>query len=251
MKKIIFIKFGGSFLTDKTKVNKVRFIKIKRLSKKIKNLQKKYSLVIFTGAGSFGHPIAQKYKNNLKDGAVKIRNACKKLNKIVVNSLINEGQLKAVSLTPSKISEYKNNKLIKLSYSYIVELLEKNIIPVFHADLVNDKKLGISILSMDKFLVDCAVFFNNKKKVKIKKAIFIGTMPVIATPDVSDRHKRIVVNKITKKNFSQLKKIFYKGKEVDVSGGMKYKVEQALRLADIGIKSYITDNLFRKGTLIS
>lgn len=250
MKKIIFIKLGGSFLTDKAKVNKARFIKIKRLSKEIKDLQKKYSLAIFTGAGSFGHPIAQKYKNNLKDAEVKIRNACKKINKIVVSALINEGQLKAVSLTPSKISEYKNNKLIKLSYNFIVSLLEKDIIPVFHADLVNDKKLGISILSMDKFLVDTAIYLK-KNSYKIEKAVFVGVTPVIvANQKIRDRRKRIV-HKITRKNFRQLEEIFYKGKGIDVSGGIKYKVEQALRLADIGIKSYITDNLFRKGTLIS
>lgn len=248
LKKLLFIKLGGSLISDKTKINKPRDSEIKKICSQIKELQRDYLLILFTGAGGFGHPVAKKYENNLEEGEMEIREACKRLSRIVVDAIINYGGLKAVSISPSDVATYKNGKMAKLLYGYIAKLLEEDIIPVFHADLVDDEKSGISILSMDKFLVDMAIYLK-EKGVKIDRAVFIGSTPV-TTPEVGDRPVRIV-QKITKKSFFENQKIFYQGKGVDVSGGMKYKVEQCLRLADEKIESNITDDLLKKGTSIS
>ena len=109
--------------------------------------------------------------------------------------------------------------MIELLDGYVVSLLEKNITPVLHADLIKDQARGISILSMDKFLVDIAIFFKNKNY-EVEKVIFAGT-----TPGVVSR-VGTTIKEITKNNFSKIKDVFYKGKGVDVTGGMKYKVEQ-------------------------
>jgi len=252
-KKLIFIKLGGSVISDKTKVNQPRLDKIDRLAEQLKELEKNFSLIIFTGAGGFGHPVARKYKDNLEKGLKEIKNACKKINKVVVSSL-NKVGLKAKTVEPDKVARYENGKMTLFSDDSILKLIKQNIIPVFHADLVDDKKLGISILSMDKFLVDLAIYLKKNNDfgqagMTIEKAIFVGSTPV-TTLGVGDRPVGIV-RRITKKSFFEKKNIFYQGREVDVSGGMKYKVEQCLRLADIGINCYITDYLFKKGTLIS
>ncbi|MBI5127404.1 hypothetical protein HZA76_03025 [Candidatus Roizmanbacteria bacterium] len=251
-KKLVFIKLGGSLISDKTKVNQANLKVIDNLSKEIKAVldqDNNLSLFLFTGAGGFGHPVAEKYKNNLKEGLTEIKNACKKLNQIVVDTLINQSGLKTVSIEPDKIVEYRNGKLTSLLNNSIFQLLGKNIIPVFHADLVHDKKLGVSVLSMDKFLADSAVFFKDRG-FKIEKVIFAGT-----TSGVVDRHGR-TIPRLTKKDFVKMENVFYKGIGIDVSGGMKYKVEQCLKLADRGIESQIVDgrtkNIFNKtGTVIS
>ncbi len=250
-KKLVFIKLGGGLISDKTKVNRPRLADIEMLAKEIKAIfekNKDLALLIFTGAGGFGHPVAQKYKNNLQKGLGEIKKAVKTINKIVVSLLVKTG-VKAISVEPDRIAEYKNGVLLKLSDDYIVSLLDNKIIPVFHADLVRDKVKGVSVLSMDKFLVDSAIFFNNKG-FKIEKVIFAGT-----TPGVVDRFGR-TIPKITKNDLSKIQEIFYKGKGIDVSGGMRYKVEQSLRLADEGIESLVIDgrttNIFNKtGTVIS
>ena len=245
MKKLILIKFGGSLISDKTKINKAHFNVIKDLSRQIKeilNNNKNLSLIIATGAGGFGHPVAKIYEHNLKEGLPFIKKAVKKINQIVVASLIKKG-IKSVSVEPSKVSEYKNGKMFSLSDSSIISLLERNIIPVFHADLVKDQLKGISILSMDRFLVDLAIFFKNKNY-EVEKVIFAGT-----TAGVVSR-VGTTIKKITKNHFSKIREVFYKGKEIDVTGGMKYKVEQCLRLAEEEIDSYITNDLSKKGTQI-
>lgn len=246
MKRIVFIKLGGSIISDKTKVNTARIDSIKKIVEQIKKLlseNKDLSVVLFTGAGGFGHPVAEKYKDNLKTGLSEIKNAVKKINGMVV-SILSDFDLKAQSLEPDKLVKYENKKMVSLSYSFLTSLLEKNVIPVFHADLVNDKKLGIIILSMDKFLVDCAIYFKNKGY-RIEKAIFLGP-----TKGVVDSSGKTILT-INKKTYSRIKNIFYQGLGVDVSGGMKSKVEEGLRLADNGIESCITDSIFSKGTFIT
>ncbi|KKQ23692.1 MAG: Isopentenyl phosphate kinase [Candidatus Roizmanbacteria bacterium GW2011_GWC2_37_13] len=247
MKKLVLIKLGGSLISDKTKINKARNYEIKRLSKQIKEIQRNFSLIIFTGAGGFGHPLAEKYKDDLEKGLREIKNAVKKLNKIVVSSLNNVG-LRVVSVEPDKVAKYKNGQMVKLLDGYIAKLLVNNITPVFHADLVDDQELGISILSMDKFLVDVAIHFKNRG-FKVEKAIFLGITPGV-TSEVAGR-PGMTIQTITKKTFSKMEGVFHKGKGIDVTGGMKYKVKQCLRLADKGIDNYITNDLGLQGTKVT
>mgnify|MGYP001591210423 FL=1 len=245
MKTLILIKLGGSLITDKTKTNVARLNVIENLTKQIKETvenNKNLSLIIATGAGGFGHPVAKIYEHNLEKGIFFIKAAVKALNQIIVTSLVSAG-VSAISVEPSKVSEYKNGKMFSLSDGFITSLLEKNIIPVFHADLVKDQLKGISILSMDRFLVDLAIFFKNKNY-EVEKVIFAGT-----TAGVVSR-VGTTIKKITKNNFSIIREVFYKGKGIDVTGGMKYKVEQCLRLAEEEIDSYITNDLLKKGTQI-
>ncbi|MCL4363971.1 isopentenyl phosphate kinase [Patescibacteria group bacterium] len=232
MKKLLLVKFGGSLISVKTKTNRAKNGEINKLSGRIKKIQKNYSVIIFTGAGGFGHPVAAKYKNNLEEGLPEIKKAVKELNKIVVESLTNSG-LKAQTVEPDKIARYENGSLLELSKEKIIELLEKNIIPVFHADLIRDKRLGVSVLSMDKFLIDVAVDFK-KIGFSVDQIIFSGT-----TPGVVDGSGR-TIQTITKDNFKRIETVFYKGKGIDVSGGMRYKVEQCLRLSGTGINCIIT-----------
>ena len=237
LKKIILIKLGGSLISDKTAVNKARLDDIDKISTQIKKigLDNSYSLILSTGAGGFGHPVAKKYINNLKEGKPFIKKAVKDLNNIVVTSLQKTG-VKAVSVEPSAITEYRNTQLIYLFDKLIFSWLNNDIIPVFHADLVDDKELGTCILSMDKFMSDLAIHLK-QKGFEIETVIFAGS-----TDGVIDQDGR-VIEKITSKDFEKIKKIFYKGKGLDVSGGMKKKVETAVNLSKQGIASYIVQGL--------
>ena len=246
MEKLILIKLGGSLISDKTKINVARLDVIENISYQIKRISdqdKELSIILFTGAGGFGHPVAKKFEDNLEKGLPEIKKAVKELNNIVVASLNSIG-LKAGSTEPDKAAVYEDGRLISLNDQMFFSMLKKNIIPVFYADLIHDRARGISILSMDKFLVDLAVYLKNKGN-KIEKVIFAGV-----TSGVVDRQGK-TIPVITKKDFTENQNVFFKSKGVDVSGGMKYKVEQCLRLTEKGITSYITDGLTGEGTKIT
>jgi isopentenyl phosphate kinase len=225
MNKIVIIKLGGSLITDKSKVDTARLNVIDDLSIQIKKAiidNKDTSYIIATGAGGYGHPVAKRYQNNLKKGLVPIKNAVKKINNIVVSSFQKIG-LKAISVEPSQISTYKNGKIVSVSLSEIFSLLERGVIPVMHADLTCDIEKGISILSMDKFLVDLAISIKNSGK-DVENVIFCGT-----TNGVLDKDGK-TINKITTPDLSQINALFFDNKMIDTSGGMKGKVIECLRL---------------------
>jgi isopentenyl phosphate kinase len=237
MKKIILIKLGGSLISDKAKINQARLKVIENLSQQIKEIlknKKDLQLILATGAGGFGHPLAEKYKNNLEKGWPHIRAAVKKLNQIIVSSLTKYG-IPALSINPFFVSQPEIDK--------IINLLKAGKIPVFHADLIKDKQGKISILSMDKFLVDLAIFLK-EKGFKIEKVVFCG----VTNGVINDKKKTIRI--INKKNIVRLEKYFFKNKTIDVSGGMKQKIKECLRLINKKIIGVIIngekkDNLYR------
>ncbi|MCL4377813.1 MAG: isopentenyl phosphate kinase [Actinobacteria bacterium] len=237
LKKIIFIKLGGGLISDKTTINKANLKMIEALSLQIKEVVKnnKYSLILATGAGGYGHPVAKKYIHDLKKGRPLIKKAVKEINNIVVAALKERG-LNAISVEPSAITEYKNNKLMYFFDKLILSWLNSDIIPVFHADLVEDKELGTTILSMDKYLADLAIHLK-QKGFTVDRVIFAGTTDGVLGYDGK------VITKIADTKSNKIDNVFFEGPGVDVSGGMKKKVEWALHLSRSGILSYIIQGL--------
>jgi len=241
-KKRVFIKLGGSLISDKKKTDQAFHDVIDKLSFEIANvfLQGKKTLLISTGAGGFAHPIASRYRNNLDEGKSAIRQKAMELNALVVKSLVKHG-VNAQTVTPSDISVYKNMELKKINLKKISDLTDKNTAPVFHADLVTDRTKGTMILSMDKFLVDAAIFMKNKG-LGIERLVFAGS-----TFGVCDNTGKTIA-KITNRNMDLLDNVFYKGKGIDVTGGMRQKVRECLRLVEYDLEAIII-NGNEKGAL--
>ncbi len=252
IKPIIFIKYGGSVITNKEKEEEVIEKNIDFISSQIKEVYnlKKYSFIIGNGAGSFGHIQVKKY--HLKDditsdfqklGFSKVSFLVSKLNFKVVSSLINYN-LPAISIKPSSIYLSKNNKKNKFFIDSILEFLNSDYLPVLYGDMVLDKEKGGVVLSTDKIFFELVKIFY-KKNLKIEKIIFCGK-----TLGVIDK-KGKTIPLITKKNYPKIKSVFFENSYVDVTGGMKTKVETALKIAKFGISSYILDKNNLKNCLVN
>ena len=108
--EIVFLKLGGSLITDKTRVEHARVRVIRRLAREIKGaLQTRpdLRLVLGHGSGSFGHVAAKKYetRNGVKDAAgwigfTKVAAAAARLNQIVTDIFMDE-DVPVISLPPS------------------------------------------------------------------------------------------------------------------------------------------------------
>lgn len=251
-KPIIFIKYGGSVITNKEKEEEVIEKNIDFISSQIKDIYnlKKYSFVIGNGAGSFGHIQVKKYnlKNDIKSdfqklGFSKVSSLVSKLNLKVVFSLINQN-LPAISIKPSSIYLSKNNKKNKFFIDSILEFLKSDYLPVLYGDMVLDKEKGGTVLSTEQ------IFFQliktlKQKKTKVEKVVFCGK-----TPGVLDKNGQ-TISLITKKNYPKIKSVFFENSYVDVTGGMKTKVEIALKIARFGIPSCILDKENLKNCLLN
>lgn len=245
MKKLIFIKFGGSLITDKKKPRTANIAVIRKLAKQLRDVKRENKNVHFilgNGAGSFGHYEAVKYKlpskinsSEKRYGFAVVQESVKTLNKIVVDELLKE-KIPAVSMHQSSMLFASNGKLADIFTESLEGFIRLGIIPVVYGDIVYDQKKDSHIFSTE----DAFLFLIEKlaeKSYKTEKVIYLTTVNGVLGK------KGNVVPRI--KNKMLFRKTLFKTEGFDVTGGMKHKVEQALILAKKGIKIYITNgNLF-------
>ena len=243
MKKMIFIKFGGSIITDKNQEEKVNLDSIDNLSKQVSeilNKEKDIKIMIGNGAGSFGHMQVERYKLNngvktsvQKLGVTKVQELVARLNQMVVKSLTKHN-LPAVSIKPSSIITTSDKKIHNLPMDPLINYLNDGYIPVIYGDMVKDLMLGAIVMSTDRLFFETSKLFY-EKDIKIDKIIFCGS-----TKGVLDLGGN-TIDVITKESFPNIKNVFFENRYADVTGSMKKKVETALRITEFGIKSYIID----------
>lgn len=256
MKEIIFIKLGGSLITDKNKPFTAKIEAINNLANQIAEVlkkNKKISLIIGNGGGSFPHYPAVKYKlkNGIKNedqklGFCEVQDAASRLNRIVVRALLNL-KVKAVSINPSSMIICRNGEIKAFFTPSIINFLNLGLTPVIYGDIVYDEILGSTILSTER-LLSYLCFNFIKKKLPVKKIIHNGS-----TIGVLD-NKGNLITQITKKNWSTVQKYFYKTEGYDVTGGMYHKIKEALKLTRLGVKTLIINgfkdrNILKKAIL--
>jgi isopentenyl phosphate kinase len=237
--KITLLKLGGSLITEKSKAYTLRGKFIDRLSKEIFRAKKdnpEINLIIGTGAGSFAHQSATKYNTangifNKKDiyGASVVHFDAQRLNQIVVECLIKEG-LPAYPLQPSALIVSSNKQIETFDSSIFENFLHRGFLPVTYGDVIFDHKIGTTILSTDTLFKHLAISLN-------KKGHQVFVIHAGDYDGVLDENENII-EEITTENFYDLKSLG-KSESIDVTGGMRKKVEEMLELTKFDIKSLI------------
>src|SRR3990172_8438211 len=234
MKNITLIKLGGSVITDKDTPYKAKISVIRRLAKEIKG-SGITSLVIAHGSGSFGHTSAVKYggKKGYKNkwGIAKVARDAMEINRIVMDTLIDEG-LPAVSLRPMSMMMTSKGRIKKNLFEIIEEVLNQGLILVVYGDVIWDKAWKSTIYSGETTLNEIGIYLS-KKGYKVNKIIQVGQ-----TDGVYDLQKE-TIPLINKKNWDKIKKYLFENKRADVTGGMQHKIENALKIAKIGINTFL------------
>lgn len=255
-KRLIFLKLGGSLVTDKEKpysIKKEIIIDLARQIKEAINEDKNVALVIGNGAGSFGHFPAIKYKmergiNSEKQiyGYCIVQDAVAQLNRIIVSELL-KAEINACSINPSSIIVSENGVIKDFFINPIIEMIKKGIIPVLYGDIVIDKTIGAKIFSTEQILNALAIKFQ-KLKIKVGMIIHSGQ-----TKGVFDKAGKLI-KIINKRNHKELEKIYFKMQGYDITGGMSHKVLECINLSRYKIKSLIfngasNENLLKKAIL--
>ena len=239
-KECIVLVIGGSVLTDrKNAVANVNTQNINTIISEIKKAKqaKEFGLVIVTGMGSFGHPIAKKHgineplfeKSKMK-GRKELITSLKKLNGIVITSLRANG-IKCVSCGSIPVVTDKG-KVKKINSHTLRKLLAQGYVPVLHAYPAYDKSYGLNILSSDHLGPIIA------KELKCKLLIGGTSVDGVFDKDPKEPDAKLI-NKITPREFEQIKKAFAAPEYVDVTGGILRKVSEYMELAQSGVQSRI------------
>jgi isopentenyl phosphate kinase len=169
MGNLLFVKLGGSLITDKNQPRTVRLEVLNRLAAEIKAAFQQnpdLRLIIGHGSGSFGHQSAKRYKTvqgvHSYDqwlGFAEVWKDARDLNQIVINSLINAG-LPVLAFPPSTWMVSQDRQILQSFELPISSALRVGLIPVVQGDVIFDSGLGGTILSTEDIFFHLATIFH-------------------------------------------------------------------------------------------
>jgi isopentenyl phosphate kinase len=228
--EIVFLKLGGSLITDKTRVEHARVRVIRRLAREIKaarDLRPDLQLVLGHGSGSFGHMAAKKYgtRSGVKDqsgwqGFAVVAAAAARLNQIVTDIFVEEG-VPVISLPPSASARCEDGELIYLDTFGLRMALEHGLTPLVQGDVSFDTARGATIVSTEDVFVYLA------RELEPGRVLLAGEVAgVYAAADLSGQPIEI----ITPTTVDQYAAALGGSHGTDVTGGMSGKVHQMLEL---------------------
>jgi isopentenyl phosphate kinase len=226
---LIFLKLGGSAITDKNREATARPDIIQHIARQVKRARAAnpgIELLIGHGSGSFGHFAAKKsgygQPNNWRAFA-ETGAAAARLNRIVADIFLAEG-VPVVSLQPSASARCRDGELIDLAVEPIRTALAHDLIPMVHGDVAFDETRDMSIASTE------IVFAYLARVLKPSRIILAGIVDGVFTADPLRDASAELIREITPQTFSQIESQLRGSHGVDVTGGMIGKVRKMVEL---------------------
>ncbi|XP_045168635.2 uncharacterized protein LOC123531596 [Mercenaria mercenaria] len=243
----LIVKFGGSAVTDKTKLETLDEESLRKAAELISQCYKqRLTCIVVHGAGSFGHHQAKEYNVNsgwvhfedknemdrVKRGFCLTRKSVTMLNQHVVNSLLQQN-IPAVGLSVCGEWVTEEGTVVTYSTNSVRDALRNGFIPVLHGDCVLDRVKGCNILSGDTIIRTLSEAF------KVNRVVFLTSVKgVYNCPPENNSEacllKTITVGKhgnSTATSSGEGRNIDTKNEGTDVTGGMTLKFQTAVGIA--------------------
>lgn len=248
MKELVFLKLGGSLITDKTQPYTPLLEVMDDLALQVKTALRTHPnlhLILGHGAGSFGHVPASEYKTrdglplppratplvhrqrdeteeNYWKGFAEVWYQASSLNRFLMKALHNAG-VRAISLPPSASVISSNGQVAVWDTTPIRMALAAGIVPVVFGDTVFDEVRGGTILSTEDL-------FMHLTRALHPERILLAGLEAAVWADFPARTQ--IVETITPQTFNEIKANIGKSHGADVTGGMESKVRQMLELVE-------------------
>jgi isopentenyl phosphate kinase len=234
MSELLFLKLGGSLITDKTRPQALRSDVLERLAGEIAEAfaaRPDLRLLLGHGSGSFGHVTARQHGTRAGvrtaeqwRGFAETGRVAAELNRLVVDALAAAG-LPALRIQPSASARCRNGELLSLAERPIVEALEHGLLPVVHGDVAFDEARGGTIISTEEIFAWLA------RRLRPARIILAGEVDGVLTADPATGIAGEVIPLITPENLAAVESALGGSRGVDVTGGMVAKVREMLALA--------------------
>lgn len=230
IRELVFLKLGGSLITDKTQPLTPRPDIIQRIAREIKEAlveNPHLQLLIGHGSGSFGHAIADVYKTQeggwdqtYWQGFSEVWRAARELNQIVVQSF-HQVELPLVTFPPSAGVIADNKEFASWDIRPIKFALSQGLIPLVQGDVIFDTKIGGTIFSTEKS-------FEYLAKILSPSRILLAGLDKGVYKDISNQND--IYKQITPRNIKEIRSTLSGSDAVDVTGGMIAKVKLMLAM---------------------
>jgi isopentenyl phosphate kinase len=244
MKELVFLKLGGSLITDKTQPYTPKLDVIEDVALQIATAlqsQPDLRLVIGHGSGSFGHVAASEYhtregfsprpsplihrerdktEENYWKGFAEVWYQASDLNRYVMKPL-HKVKVPAIALPPSANVIASDGNVSIWETTAISMALAAGLVPVIYGDVTFDEVRGGTILSTEDL-------FNHLTRALHPDRILLAGLEAAVWEDFPKRTRK--VETITPSTFSEISEGIGRAAGADVTGGMESKVMQMLDL---------------------
>jgi len=230
LEHLVFLKLGGSLITDKTKPLTPRLELIKSAANEIAQAladKPELHLVIGHGSGSFGHAVASQYQtqdgvHTAQDwhGFAEVWRAARQLNQIMVENLSAAG-IPIIAFPPSAGIMAENKRPASWDTMPFITALTHDLVPLVQGDVIFDTQLGGTIFSTEQ------VFQHLAHTLVPSRILLAGQDHGV----YSDPQKpQEIIPHITPANYQQVLPALSGSHAADVTGGMEAKVKLMLSL---------------------
>lgn len=224
---LIFLKLGGSVITDKARAYTARREAIMRLAGEARRAMEARSdlnLLIGHGSGSFGHRAAAPYgtREGVRTAAdwrgyAEVAAAAARLNRLVTDVFLEVG-VPVLSIQPSASARCYDGEVVYLDIGPIRETLGRGLVPLIYGDVALDDVRGGTIASTE----DLFVYLSGE--LEPDRVLLLTRVPGVLGPDGE------LIPRITHEDLSDLPGPLVGAQSVDVTGGMANKVERMVEL---------------------
>lgn len=235
LRNLLFVKLGGSILTDKTRPEAVNSLALQTTAGAIAAFLRDnpgHGLLIGHGGGSFGHYWAERYATHRGvtdalgwQGFARVADAMGRLNRYVVHALLEAG-VNAVSVQPSASALAHGGVLQQLDTAVIQRMLTVGLTPVVYGDVVLDQQQGAGIASTEH------IFAYLAPQLLPRRIVLVGEQGVFtADPRHDPTASRIAY--VTTANIETVLTQTGASHGTDVTGGMATKVREMWQLVQL------------------
>jgi len=220
----VFLKLGGSLITDKNVPHKARIEAIRKLAHEVGQVLQSLlhiQLIVGHGSGSFGHVPASQFhtRNGVHNadewkGFAQVWYEARALNQIVSDEFTDAG-VPVISLPPSASAIAEDGRLSRWDTTPIQVALGHGLVPIIQGDVIFDTVRGGTILSTEE------LFYHLAGILHPDLILIAGSEPGV-WEDYPKRSKLLA--RITPAEYPEIAKKIFPSGAVDVTGGMASKV---------------------------
>ena len=233
----VFVKLGGSVITDKQRPSTPRPDLIKRLASELKaalEVRPELRVVLGHGSGSFGHVVGARY--NVRRGMADDENwwgyaatgaAAARLNRIVADTFLASG-VPVLTIQPSASARCQGGRVVDMDVRPICEALRHRLVPLVHGDVAFDGEQGCTIVSTEQVFAYLAHY------VRPARIVMVGEVDGVYDDDPLVNPNALRIPRITPESFGDLESQLGSSHGVDVTGGMLAKVREMVDLVAQG-----------------
>lgn len=233
--RLTFLKLGGSLITDKRAPESPRLAVIEQAAAAIADVQREnpaLRLVIGHGSGSFGHVFGRRY--GTRDGVrtpeqwygfAATADAAARLNRIVVATLL-RAHIPAWGIQPGVALRCADGRVVAGPEATVAEALAHGLTPVVFGDVALDSVRGGTIASTEE------IFDRLADHLQPQRVVLAGEVDGIFTADPLLHADAERIRSITPANIDTVLHGVQGSHGVDVTGGMRAKLEQSLALVE-------------------